>query len=177
MSRSSEKSSGWRPGRQHSVLSAALCLLIFSLCACSRGRTVVYSCFVDIPSGGWPADEFCMFNTAELDSALFTDKSARYDVILAIRHTDDCPYGRLYLPVSQSSVDCPPLPDTLRVQLTDASDSWLGRYSKGIYTLTDTLMRDVPLPPLYSLKVSQAIPGKSLPGVLGVGLIITLNNP
>ena len=156
------------------LLWAALFLPLLS--ACGRNDHVAYSSFVDIGSRGWPSTELCVYATALEDSALFRNPRARYDMILAIRHTGDCPYAELFLPVSQPVVGSPQLPDTLRIPLARRDGTWLGRSSKGVYTLTDTLCRDVPLPLLYSLTLGQAMPTPYLTGLLSVGLVIERTN-
>ena len=148
---------------------------ILGLClggGCGNEDRTVYADFVDIPSEGWSRFEFCEFNTAETDPALFADSAARQDMLLTVRHTDRDPYRLLLMPMTQSENARNLLPDTLRIRLTDSDGDWLGTESKGIYTYTDTLARRVPLPPLYSLRLYQAMPLENLPGLLSVGLII-----
>lgn len=139
---------------------------------CGNEDRTVYADFVDIPSEGWNRFEFCEFNTAETDSALFSDSAARYDMLLTVRHTGHYPYRLLLMPVTQNENAQNHLPDTLRIRLTDPDGDWLGSESKGIYTFTDTLARRVCLPSLYSLRLCQAMPVEDLRGLLSVGLII-----
>ncbi|MCM1319345.1 MAG: gliding motility lipoprotein GldH [Muribaculaceae bacterium] len=132
----------------------------------------MYSDFVDIPANGWPYDEFCEFNTAELDSTLFMHNDASYDVIISVRHTDQYPYTSLVMSDVQSIDDSTSLPDTLTLNLMDSKNKWLGSCSKGIYTFTDTILRNTKLPPSYSLRLFHAMPTNPLPGLLSIGLII-----
>lgn len=145
---------------------------LLSAAGCSRERHVAYADFVDIPSSGWSAREYCGFDTSDADSALFRDPAGRYDMMLTIRHTGECPYAELYLPAVQSVDSCTALPDTLHVCLTGPDGRWRGTHSKGIYTVTDTLLRSTPLPPLYSLRLYHAMPADRLGGLLSVGLVI-----
>lgn len=142
------------------------------LSSCGQDREVVYSRFVDIDPGGWSVEEFCEFNTAEADSSLFADKTARYDVLLAVRHTDDFPYRELYLPAVQSEHVSGLLPDTLKVSLASSGGGWRGVHSKGIYVVSDTLLSDVELPQLYFLRLYHAMPDRKLAGLLSIGVII-----
>ena len=92
----------------------------------------MYSGFVDIPPSGWACDEYCGFETAALDSALFRDSVARYDIVLAVRHTDSYPYSDLWLVSRQGDLPVAALPDTIHMRLADKSGRWLGRDNKGI---------------------------------------------
>lgn len=139
---------------------------------CVRDRDVVYADFVDIPSEGWSRKEFCAFETAKVDSAMLADPDARYDVMLTVRHTGECPYTELFLPAVQSQDRCTSLPDTLHVSLVDPDGTWRGTHSKGIYSLTDTLLRHTSLPPLYSLRLYHAMPVERLAGLLSVGITV-----
>lgn len=142
------------------------------LCHCGGDDRVVYTRFVDIPRQGWSADEFCEFNTADADSSLFAEAGDAYNVILTIRHTDLFPYRELFLPVVQSEQISASLPDTLRVPLTSTDGGWRGRHSKGIYVVSDTLLRDIRLPNLYFIRLYHAMPESRLGGLLSVGIII-----
>lgn len=139
---------------------------------CVRDREVIYADFVDIPSEGWSRKEFCAFETAKIDSAMFADSTARYDVMLTVRHTGKCPYTELFLPAVQSEDRCTSLPDTIHVSLATPDGAWRGTHSKGIYSLTDTLLRHTSLPPLYSLRLYHAMPEERLAGLLSVGITI-----
>lgn len=139
---------------------------------CMRHRDVVYADFVDIPSEGWSRKEFCAFETAKADSAMFADSTARYDVMLTVRHTGECPYTELLLPAVQSQERCTSLPDTIHIRLAGSDGAWRGTHSKGIYSLTDTLLRHTPLPPLYSLRLYHAMPVERLSGLMSVGITI-----
>ncbi len=150
--------------------SAFLILLVICIVSCSHGRHTVYSQFVDIPSDGWAENEYCEFVTAEADSTLFADAAGRYDVILAVRHSDAYPFTDLYLSLS-SSPDCK-LPQELHLNLASGAGKWLGPGSHGIYTFTDTIATGVTLSPALRLKVSQAMNRPILPGILNIGLII-----
>ena len=150
-----------------------LCLLmLIGISSCGRDTRVVYADFIDMPSGGWPRDEFCEFNTAATDSSLFADKEARYDVMLTVRHTDDYPYTAIAMSAVESIDNSTCLPDTVRVTLMSRDGKWFGRSSKGIYTLTDTILRNATLPSLYSLRLFHTMPSNPLPGLLSLGLII-----
>lgn len=149
---------------------ALMAHLLFT--ACGRDDRVVYADYVDIPTEGWSRKEFCSFETASIDSTLFDNPQGRYNVILSIRHTGECPYAELFLPAVQSVDSCTALPDTLHVRLSGGDGAWRGTHSKGIYTLTDTLLTHTPLPPRYSLRLYQAMPPERLTGLLSVGLII-----
>lgn len=156
-----------------SIVSAIMLFVCASLTGCTHHDNVVYADFVDIHSGGWPADEFCEFNTATLDSALFVSPSERYDVLLCVRHSAEYPFTSLCLPVVQSVDNATALPDTLKINMMDGRGRWRGSQSKGIYTLTDTILRDAEIPPLYSLRLFHAMPSNPLPGLLSIGLIIS----
>lgn len=162
-----------RPESRHSLgLPSIVCLLMaFLFGGCGRSERIVYSQFIDIPASGWGRDECCEYNTATVDSALF-DGKGRYDIILAVRHTGECPYSELVLPVSQPDELPSLLPDTLKVKLA-GRHGWRGSCSKGIYVFADTLLKGAIPAPLYSFRLYQDMPGESLPGLLSVGIIIS----
>lgn len=142
-----------------------------ALISCSRSD-VVYSSFVDIPAQGWATDEYCDFPTAQLDSTLFVDKAARYDLILAVRHTERYPFSDLWLLTQQDERRVAELPDTIHLTLADPSGSWRGRSAKGIYMYTDTVARGVAVPELYDLRLRPDMSVPVIEGLLGIGLII-----
>lgn len=146
-------------------------LLAVSLASCT-GADTVYSSFVDIPSPGWRADEYCGFATVDFDSALFRSKAARYDVILAIRHTDDYPYSDIWILTDQEDAALRPLPDTLHLALSGRDGLWRGKMGKGICLFTDTIAKSVEIPEYYSLRLRHAMPVPVLNGMIGVGVII-----
>lgn len=151
-------------------------LLTLFMSQCVADSNVVYSEYVDISPDGWPADEYCEFVTARTDSTLFNDTGKRYDLLLSIRHNGDCPYSELFLPVLPFVDSCNLLPDTLHLRLDDGKGSWRGSHSVGIYTVTDTILKNVKLPPQFGLRLFHAMPCEKLPGLLSIGLIITTNN-
>lgn len=160
----------YRGRRSMSVLLRLLIILFLGACSKDNNK-VVYVEYVDIPSQGWSRSEYCGFNTAERDSTLFCNPDERYDICLSIRHTGNCPYATLIMPAVQSVDSCSSLPDTIYMRLTDDSGNWRGNFSKGLYMLTDTIVKGTPLPPLYSLRLYHAMP-HNLTGLLSVGLII-----
>ena len=147
-------------------------VLILLLGACAKGGKVVYVEYIDIPPGGWNQFEYCGFNTANSDSTIFNNPDERYDICLSIRHTGECPYNTLVFPTVESADSCTALPDTIYMHLKDVAGKWRGNYSKGLYMITDTIVKHVALPPLYSLHLYHAMPGNNLTGLLSVGLII-----
>lgn len=149
----------------------AILLVAVSLASCT-GADTVYSSFVDIPSPGWKADEYCDFATVDFDSALFVSKSERYDVIIAIRHTDDYPYSDLWLLSGQDDAAFKPVPDTIHLNLSGRDGLWRGKSGKGICLFTDTIAKSVEIPQFYSLRLRHAMPTPVLNGMIGVGVII-----
>lgn len=147
-------------------------LVCLPLNACMNEGKVLYAEYVDIPSEGWDKLEYCEYDTSKSDSTLLDNPEELYDMLLSVRHTGTCPYATLTLPVVQSVDSCSTLPDTLRVRLTGADGKWRGTYSKGVYTLTDTIAVGTALPSRYSLRLFHAMPCRSLTGLLSVGLII-----
>lgn len=159
--------------RQTSV--SCIFALLFVLCCCSHNDNTVYADYVDIPSDGWSVNEFCEFNTAEHDSTLFADSSARYNILLTVRHTGECPYSELFLPAVPMVDDFNLLPDTVHMRLDNGSGQWRGSHAMGIYTVTDTILKSAQLPPLFGLRIFHAMPCEKLTGLLSVGLIIQKN--
>lgn len=131
----------------------------------------VYSSFVDIPATGWDAREYCEFPTASADSTLFANHSARYDVTMVVRHSTEYPFSDLFL-----SLDAHPtckLPSSIKLDLADESGSWIGNEARGLVTYTHSLARNISLPELLNIKVSQDMNRPLLPGVLSIGILIT----
>ncbi|MCM1005924.1 MAG: gliding motility lipoprotein GldH [Prevotella sp.] len=153
-------------------LTMVVSLIAASLAACGNSPKVIFSDFVDIPESGWNCREYCRFSTERLDSNMLDEPSARYNVILSLRHTDQYPYASLIMPLTQSLDSCTALPDTLRIPMIDTDGNWLASQSKGIYTLTDTLLKNSSLPPRYSLCLYHAMPCENLQGLISVGIII-----
>ena len=156
----------------YALLSVSVLACALLAVACGRHDTV-YSGFVDIPPSGWACDEYCGFETAALDSALFRDSVARYDIVLAVRHTDSYPYSDLWLVSRQGDLPVAALPDTIHMRLADKSGRWLGRDNKGIYMYTDTIVRNTCVPELYALQLGHSMPVRQLKGLLGLGLVIS----
>lgn len=159
---------------RYCMVSTLLFLLFVS--ACIDNSSVIYSDFVDIPYDGWRKDEYCEFNTASLDSTLFDNPGTTYNVILTLRHTDEYPYTTISMPAVQSVDSCTALPDTLTLRMTDAAGKWRGLNSKGIYTISDTVIKNTTLPPQYSLRLFHVMPQDNLRGILSVGIIIESNH-
>ncbi len=140
------------------------------LSSCSGDREPVFSEFVDIPSSGWDAPLYCDFATARRDSAMFADSARRYDVILVVRHTEAYPFADLYL--SLASVPEAELPSERRIVLAKEGGTRVGINAHGIYTVADTIAREIALPQLFNLKVSQAMRRDALEGIVNVGVVI-----
>ncbi|MBD5232040.1 MAG: gliding motility lipoprotein GldH [Bacteroidales bacterium] len=131
--------------------------------------------FVELPSAGWDEDVYCEFPTARTDSSLFANPAERYDVILAIRHTEEYPYRDLYLNVESNPQA--QLPKEVHLTLAGNSGKWTGKGLYGLYTVTDTLARDIPLPALLNASVGQNMRRGNIPGIVNVGLIIQRSKP
>jgi hypothetical protein len=56
---------------------------------------VSYSQFVDIDPDGWFSGQYFVFDTDVPDSTIFLNTSARYDVIITVRHNTAYPYNNL----------------------------------------------------------------------------------
>lgn len=152
---------------ESALILTVLVAVIFNSCGDEKE---VYRRFIDIPGSGWSMQEYCDFNTAESDSAIFSDPASHYDVILMVRYTDAYRYTDLYL-----SLETYPdivLPAECKMHMAGHDGHMLGRGSHGIYMIADTIARSVHIPRLFRLNVSQAMHRDDISGIASVGLII-----
>ena len=145
---------------------ALLAVLTGIMAACST-RTV-YSEFQPLPTGGWYADSVLSYHFS------ISDTTARYDVLLYERHTQQYPYQNmwLFLETEQGA-------DTIEFYLADQRGRWLGN---GFGRLRE-------MPVLYAqglqfahqgdyvLRIRQGMREERLQGVSDIGVSIEKNRP
>lgn len=69
----------------------------------------------------------------------------RGDLLLTLRHTEGYPYSNIWLELNYDTDDSTSVADTLNIVLADAYGHWRGRGPGNTYSVSDTVLRDVPL--------------------------------
>ncbi|MCQ2310625.1 MAG: gliding motility lipoprotein GldH [Paludibacteraceae bacterium] len=140
-------------------------LSTLSLMACG-GRTVYYE-YQSVPIDGWAADSVLSFTVP------VSDKTATYDVLLHVRHTDAYRYQNMWMFITESpsTIDVKASQtDTIEFYLADDRGHWLGNghslkempvlYRQQVH-FTDSV---------YRLTIQQGMRDDALRGISDIGL-------
>ncbi|MBD5221616.1 MAG: gliding motility lipoprotein GldH [Bacteroidales bacterium] len=144
-------------------------ILLLALSSCSSDERMAFSEFRDMGSQGWP-------RMAALDFTLPPDSvndGSPKALMLSIRHTEATDCDTLWVAVERSAAGSPLSVDTIPVALADHRGAWLGKGVRGLYELTCTIDTLTSYPEDYSVTLTHAMTGETIPGIINVGLILS----
>lgn len=150
-------------------LPAGWFAFLFIITACSKVTPVEYSRFYDIPSDGMPQEMVYEFNPVPADSASIGKDL--YDVVLTVRYNNRCRSSNVILDIEEISLENM-RPDSTRIDipLFDNEGKPAGSGNFGLFEISDTLRRAVPLQEGYSVSVSSPLPGEQTAGINAIGI-------
>ncbi len=139
------------------------------LSACAEITPVEFSHFDNFGSRGIPDGWVYDFNPVPADSADMG--RALYDVVLTVRFNSRTSSRNLVLDVEEVSLEKME-PVNSRINLTLFSDEGkpLGTGNLGLFEISDTLHRAVPVYEGYSVAVSSPLPSSETVGINAVGV-------
>lgn len=152
--------------RTNRLLPVAVAVL---LCSCGGVDRVGYSRFVDVPVDGWPPEQTFAFDPEETDSARMAQT---YDLVVSVRYTTGYPYRELWLALEEFTQEGYLRTDTVQLQLTDGRGHPMGRGKLGLYSVTDTIRRDLKVPEGYHVEIGHVLADEELEGVRNIGLTL-----
>lgn len=142
------------------------------LTACSGHDVVCFSHFYEFTPDGIPTDFEYLFSPLCPDTAVTAARPV--DKVLVVRYNINCRSKSIILNFEETSLVGDSISSfSKEVRLFDDTGHPLGRGNYGIFELSDTLSRDITLPPGYTLTVSSPLPKKSTSGVEAIGLVIS----
>lgn len=145
-----------------------VCVLI-SLVACNQQQ--VYSEFHSVEQAGWHIDSLVKY-TVDI-----SDSTARYELVITLRHTTQYPYQNIWLFVDKSFGNTLLQRDTVEGMMADNYGRWLG---KGIMRYTLPLLYDdacwFPCSGEYIFSIQQGMRTECLQGIYDVGLQVVKYN-
>lgn len=145
-----------------------VCVLI-SLVACNQQQ--VYSEFHSVEQAGWHIDSLVKY-TVDI-----SDSTARYELVITLRHTTQYPYQNIWLFVDKSFGNTLLQRDTVEGMMADNYGRWLG---KGIMRYTLPLLYDdacwFPCSGEYTFSIQQGMRTECLQGISDVGLQVVKYN-
>lgn len=147
------------------VLAVALWVAV-TLMACTMEKSPKGT-FKDVPNVGWNKDMSFSFTPQ------WSDSSARYDVVLAVRHTSDYRFRNLSLVVDL--IDSAAHVDRRKVNfiLADSHGNWTGAGFGSLYQSRVVVAQDVSPQQVKSIVVWQAMNNvERVKDVTDVGIIV-----
>lgn len=149
-----------------------LAMLAMAALSCSRPEAMDTASFVTLPEQGWMRGSCVSF------SPEYGDSTACYDLTLTVRHTTDCPFRELFLPVDIIGENASARRQCLNLRLADDYGSWTGSGFGALYQCSTVLARRVTPREARTIVVWQAMDSVPvLSGVTEVGLTATLIKP
>lgn len=149
------------------------CLSVILFHSCTDSGDVVYSNFVDVNPKGWGNGEYCVYRLSEVDKANFAIKSAKYDLIITIRHNTRYPFNNLWIVLESPIVVGDSVKsDKINLQLASKSGNWRGHGMQGLYEFSDTIKRNMTLKSDDIISLRHDMPETDIPGIIDVGLTI-----
>ncbi len=140
---------------------------------CRRVEDTVYSHFQRIESSGWNPDDYITFMPWPADSAA-TFKE-RYDFILHFRYKASRKIKPFPILLTVEDDEGNFRTDTIRVELFSPSGKPLGSGERGLYLLSDTLLRNRTLLPGTLVTLAPLAPQQMSRGLLDIGLSLTVS--
>lgn len=148
-------------------LASILCMMP----GCSQLTVADYSGFTNIDTDGMPTGWEYEFSPFSSDSV--SPLTGSYDVIIAVRYTNNCPSQSVIFNIEQFSLShIQPDSLTIEIPLFDKDGIALGKSRYGINEITDTIRRDYSVPEGYTLSLSSPLPQASTTGIKSIGLIL-----
>ena len=143
---------------------AAVVLIVTS---CQERPVLPHSDFKHLPLHGWQRTLPLTF-TPEYD-----DSTARYELVLAVRHDNAYPYRNLSLVVDVIAADSTLNRRTVDMTVADAYGNWTGGGFGALYQDQIVIARDVAPANAASVIVWQAMEGcDTLQGLADMGIIV-----
>lgn len=145
--------------------------IVFSLLlsACVEITPVEYSQFDTFKTNGIPMGWVADFSPHPADSADL-DKGL-FDVVLTVRFNSRSRSRNIVLDVEEYSLSHP-APDSTRLDITLFSDNGkpLGNGNLGLFEITDTLRRAVPIHEGYMISISTPLSPEETVGINAIGI-------
>ncbi|MDE6754262.1 MAG: gliding motility lipoprotein GldH [Muribaculaceae bacterium] len=141
----------------------------FLICGCANITPVEYSEFDYFGREGIPSGWMRDFSPVPADSANFNRRM--YDVILTVRYNSRCSSRNIILDIEEFSLSNSE-PDSLRIDmpLFYPDGRPLGIGNLGLYEISDTLRRDIPIQEGYTISVSTPLSSKETSGINAIGI-------
>lgn len=153
-------------------LPAALCALLLVTGSCGDSSRVAYSRFVSLNPAGWENSEYCVYRMADASDRTFADTTARYDIIVTVRHNTRYPFNNLWLVLESATPADSVKSSKVNLRLAGGSGTWRGHSMQGIYEFSDTVARNVSLTRDNVLSLRHDMPEPEIAGLLDMGLTI-----
>ncbi len=140
--------------------------LFFTLTACND--KVVYEDVIEIGQKAWTYEQVVDFEVE------MRDTTAKYDVLLNIRHTNEYAYSNLWVWIYTSFPSGKLMKKRVDLPLADKQGKWYGNGSGEIISTTIAIQENAIFPEIgkYSFKVEQNMRVNPLEEVMDVGLMI-----
>jgi len=141
-------------------------VIVLSAAACRRQPAMSTAHFVHLPSVGWMASAPLSF------SPEYSDSTAAYDLLLAVRHTSAYRYSNLALVVDFMADDASIHRKTIDLKLADQYGNWTGGGFGALYQATVPLASGLSPSRARKVTVWQSMAGcDTLQGLVDVGII------
>ncbi len=149
-----------------------LSFLAITNVSCLHTENIVYSEFRNIGEEGIPEDWEYEFSPFPSDSSMAIN--GRFDLILAIRYTEECKAREVAMNIEEFSLG-QERPDTLNatLQLFNEFEEPLGKGIYTVYEITDTIRRNIKIVDGYSVSVSSPVPMEKTKGINAIGIILS----
>lgn len=145
------------------------CLFAVAAAGCSgRGQLNVYEKHVPIPSYKW---DYAFHPAFEVQ---ITDTSARYNIEVTVRHTEQYGFSNLWLLITSAYEGVKPRTRRVELPLADREGRWLGSGIDGIFAHRIPIQREARFDKagIYRFSFAQDMRINPLPGIMSVGLRI-----
>lgn len=149
-------------------------LLSASFYSCHKAdRLNDFEKHVAIPGYTW---NYAFYPSFEVN---ITDTSARYNIYVTIRHTNDYPFSNLWLLITSNYSGAKPKTQRVELPLADREGRWLGSGIDNIYDQRIPIQQNARFdkPGIYHFSFEQNMRVDNLPHVMSVGLRIEKITP
>jgi gliding motility-associated lipoprotein GldH len=148
------------------VMTMVIAVIVLSAAACQRRPAMATSRFVHLPTTGWLSTEPVSFTPEYVDS------TARYDLMLAVRHSNGYRYCNLSLVADVIGDDSTRVRKSLDIPLADEYGNWSSGGFGALYQATVPLVGNVTPEKASKVVVWQTMAGcDTLHGIVDVGII------
>lgn len=143
-----------------------IAVIVLSVAACQRRPVMATSRFAHVPATGWLSTQPILFTPA------YSDSTADYDLVLAVRHSNSYRYCNLSLAVDVIAADSSRVRKTFDIPLADEYGNWSSGGFGALYQATVPISGGVTPEKASRVMVWQTMAGcDTLQGIVDVGII------